>query len=392
MLRLVLATACVLYAAAQDMPAGGENFGIPLAQPPIPHDKCTTDAANDADMRLTAVAWGYDNEYYMAKQDENYGKMGEWKSVGGFFAGGPTVIRNANNDLVVFGRGADKKVWYKVFHPDNTADDWICLGGKIASSRVTALVDPQGLIHIFGKAADSAVYEKRQFANGTEAVWGEWTSLDGLLSSKPAAVLDAEGVIHLFARGVEGSMWSMTQRIEEDGSLTWTPWNVSTGSPYLSSMATIVAKVNAGNLVEVVVRGGDRAFWHTRQTLNDERGIIWAPWKSLGGIFSSAPALQMNSDSLLTVFGRGPEKGAWYKQQAHHPLDSPSDAWSKWQPLQGRFTSSIEAIPDSRGFINVFGRGLDKSIWYRSQKYSNKTIGFFDDWILTGGRFRAYPC
>merc|ERR1712066_571950 len=144
---------------------------------------------------------------------------------------------------------------------------------------------------------------------------------------------------------------------------------------------------------------GDRAFWHTRQTLNDERGIIWAPWKSLGGIFSSAPALQMNSDSLLTVFGRGPEKGAWYKQQAHHPLDSPSDAWSTWKPLDGRFTTSIEAIPDSRGFLNIFGRGLDKSLWYRGQQYSNKTIGFFGPWKVVPipeegkamGRFRAFP-
>merc|ERR1712146_388241 len=104
---------------------------------------------------------------------------------------------------------------------------------------------------------------------------------------------------------------------------------------------------------------------HTRQTVNDERGLVWSPWRSLGGIFSSAPAVQMNSDSLLTVYGRGPEKGVWYKQQAHHPVDSPSDTWSKWVPLGGRFTASIDAIPDSRGYINIFGRGPAKSILTR---------------------------
>jgi hypothetical protein len=388
----VLALFCVLSVAAAQSVAGGENYGIPLAPLPIPADKCSVAASNDADMRLTVFAWGYNNEFWMAKQGENWGPMSEWKSVGGFFAGGPTVIRNANNDIVVFGRGADKKIWYKVFHPDSTEDEWTPLGGKTLSSRITAVVDPQGLIHLFGRAADSAIYEKRQFANGTEAVWGEWTSLGGVLSSSPSAIVDAEGVMHLFARGVDGGMWTMTQKLEEDGSLTWVAWVKSENSVYLSSAATITPKLNAQNLIEVVVRGADKAFWHTRQTVNDERGLVWAPWKSLGGIMSSAPAVQMNSDSLLTVYGRGPEKGVWYKQQAHHPVDSPSDSWSKWVPLGGRFTASIDAIPDSRGYINIFGRGLDKSVWSRGQMYSNKTVGFFGPWGSMGGRFRSFPC
>jgi len=390
MLRALCLLAFVAGVAAQT--AGGENFGIPLAPLPIPHDKCSVAATNDADMRLTVFAWGYNNEFWVSKQDENWGAMSEWKSVGGFFAGGPTVIRNANNDVVAFGRGADKKIWYKVFHPDATEDDWTPLGGKTLSARITAVVDPQGLIHLFGRAADSAIYEKRQFANGTEAVWGEWTSLGGVLSGSPAAIVDAEGVMHLFARGEDGGLWTMTQKLEEDGSLTWVAWTKSENSVYLSSAATIVPRLNAQNLVEVVVRGADKAFWHTRQTVNDERGLVWSPWKSLGGIFSSAPAVQMNSDSLLTVYGRGPEKGVWYKQQAHHPVDSPSDAWSKWVPLGGRFTASIDAIPDSRGYVNIFGRGLDKSVWSRGQMYSNKTVGFFGPWSNMGGRFRAFAC
>lgn len=387
---LVAFVACATFSTAQL--AGGENFGIPLAPLPIPFDKCSVAASNDAEMRLTVFAWGYNNEFWVSKQGENWGPFSEWKSVGGFFAGGPTVIRNANNDIVVFGRGADKKVWYKVFHAGGDEDEWAPLGGKLLSGHVTALVDPQGLIHVFARGKDSAVWEKRQFANGTEAIWGEWTSLGGIVSSNVASVLDAEGIVHLFARGVDGFMWSMTQKLEDDGSLTWVAWVKSENPIYLSSAATIVAELNAQNLVEVIVRGADKALWHTRQTVNDERGVVWSPWKSLGGIFSSAPSVQINSDSLLTVYGRGPEKGVWYKQQAHHPVDSPSDAWSKWVPLGGRFSAGIDAIPDSRGYINIFGRGLDKSIWNRAQIYSNKTVGFFGPWSNLGGRFRSFPC
>jgi hypothetical protein len=397
MLRVVAALCVVAASVAVAQIAGGENFGVPVAPLPIPHDKCSVAATNDADMRLTVFTWGYNNAFWMSKQDENWGAMSEWKTLGGFFAGGPTVVRNANNDITLFGRGADKRVYYTVFGADAVPAEgeveWIDLGGQnVLSSRPTAIVDPQGLIHVFVRAADSKIWEKRQFANGTEAVWGEWTSLGGLLSGEPAAIVDAEGVTHLFARGVDGGLWSMTQKLEEDGSLTWVAWTKSENSVYLSSAAVIVPKLNAQNLVEVVVRGADKAFWHTRQTVNDERGLVWSPWKSLGGIFSSAPAVQMNSDSLLTVYGRGPEKGVWYKQQAHHPVDSPSDTWSKWVPLGGRFTASIDAIPDSRGYINIFGRGLDKSIWSRGQVYSNKTVGFFGPWQQMGGRFRAFPC
>jgi len=393
MLRVALL--CVVGASlalAQDAPVGGENMGIPVASLPIPFDKCSVSATNDADMRMTVFAWGYDNEFWTCKQDASYGAMSEWKSVGGFFAGGPTVIRNANNDVVVFGRDVNKKIQYDVFHPDGTSDGWTSLGGSVLSSRVTAVVDPQGLIHIFARNKDSAIWEKRQFANGTEAVWGEWTTLGGIVSSPPEAIVDAEGIMHLFARGIDGKLFHMTQKLEEDGSLTWTGWLGFDNSIYLSSSATIVAKLNAQNLIEVVVRGGDKAFWHTRQTVNDERGLMWSPWKSLGGLFSSAASVQMNVDSLLTVYGRGPEKGIWYKQQAHHPVDSPSDAWSKWVPLGGRFTTSVEAVPDSRGYINLFSRGLDRAIWRRGQMYSNKTVGFFGKWEPLGGRFRAFAC
>lgn len=388
---------CVIFGAVlalvnADTPAGGENFGIPLAPLPIPFDKCSVAAANDAEMRLTVVTWGYNNEFWVSKQSENWGGMGEWKSIGGFFAGGPTVIRNANNDIVIFGRGADKKVWYKVIDTDGAEQDWVALGGKLMSGRISALVDPQGLIHVFARGRDSSVWEKRQFANGTEAIWGDWNSLGGIVTSGVATVLDAEGIIHLFARGVEGHLWTMTQKLEDDGSLTWVPWTKSENSIYLSSAATIIARLNAQNLVEVIVRGADKAFWHTRQAVNDERGVVWAAWKSLGGIFSSAAAVQINSDSLLTVYGRGPEKGVWYKQQAHHPVDSPSDAWSHWVPLGGRFSSGIDAISDSRGYINIFGRGLDKAIWTRAQVYTNHTVGFFGPWSNIGGRFRTFPC
>jgi len=302
------------------------------------------------------------------------------------------VFGLAASNLKDSSSAAHKVAWYRVFKDGAEDGEWISLNGALQTGRISAVLDPQGLFHLFARGSDSGVWEKRQFANGTEAVWGDWTSLGGIVTSDISAVVDAEGVAHLFARGVDGFLWTMTQKLEDDGSLTWVSWVKSEDSIFLSSSAHIVAELNAQNLVEVVVRGADKAFWHTRQTVNDERGVIWSPWKSLGGILSSAAALKINSDSLLTMYGVGAEKGIWYKQQAHHPVNSPTDAWSKWIPLGGRFSAGVDVVADSRGYINVFGRGLDRSIWTRGQMFSNHTVGFFGPWYSLGGRFRSFAC
>jgi len=331
------------------------------------------------------------NEYWMCKQQED-GGMGAWVSTGGFFAGGPTVLRNANNDLVAFGRGADKKIWYKVFHASDDDGEWIALGGKLMSGRVSAIVDAQGLIHIYARGQDSAVWQKRQIASGTEAEWADWESLGGSVSGNVAAVLDAEGLVHLFARGIDGFMWGSVQALNDDGVLEFKHFSKVQDSVYLASAATVVARMNAQNLIEVIVRGGDKAFWHTRQTVSGEEGIKWSPWKSLGGVFSSAPTVQLNTDSLLTVYGKGPEKGVWYKQQAHHPVNSTSDSWSKWVALGGRFSAGVDAVVDNRSMINIFGRGMDKAIWSRTQVTLDGSVGYFGDWKSLGGNFRSFAC
>jgi hypothetical protein len=398
---VVLAALLVAAVSAQSK-VGGENSFPGVALPSIPYDKCSVAAANDASMRLHAFALGYDNSFWVSKQAADWGPFGNWESLGGSFESGPAVIRNANNDLAVFGLGMGvgyKSAWYRVLAdgvPDS--DKWFDLQGKIhpAASRITPVLDPQGLLHIFARGLNSDVWEKRQYANGTEAIWGEWTSLGGVVTSDITAIVDAEGVTHLFGRGVDGNLWTMSQSLDPEGSLNWVSWTKTheeTEAPLtLSSSAHIAARLNAQNLIEIIVRGADKAFWHKRQTVNDERGVILSPWKSLGGIHASAPALQINSDSLLTIYSVGAEKGIWYKQQVHHPVDSPKDSWSNWVPLGGRFSAGVDVAADTRGYISIFGRGIDRSIWVRGQKYSNKTVGFYDSWYNLGGHFRSFAC
>jgi hypothetical protein len=328
----------------------------------------------------------------MAKQEaDSWSALSDWSSIGGFFSGGPTVLRNANNDIVVLGRGADKKAWYKVLM-NNVTQEWVSLGGEIHSSRINALLDPHGFIHVYSRGHDNAIWEKRQFPGNSEAVWGSWTSLGGAFTGNVESLIDAEGFIHLFARGIEGHVWNTTQVLDEDGSLSWGVWKKSDNSIYVSSSAIITPHLNAQNLIEVVVRSADKAFWYIRQTVSLDGDITWSSYKSIGGIFSSAPSVQLNFQNLITVFGKGPEKGVWYKQQAHHPADSEVDSWSQWVPLGGKFSSGVDSAVDSRGFVHIFGKAHDNTIWTRGQVYVNNTVGFYGPWESLGGHFQSFPC
>eukprot|EP00298_Acanthocystis_sp_HF-20_P029984 c8994_g1_i2.p1 GENE.c8994_g1_i2~~c8994_g1_i2.p1 ORF type:complete len:392 (+),score=163.00 c8994_g1_i2:44-1219(+) len=366
---------------------GGQNLGLPLAFPSIPFDKCIVSSANDISSETSVFSWGYNNEYWTTKQSS--GSFGTWKSIGGYFAGGPTAIRNANNNIVVFGRGSDKQVWTQTISSENDHSSWISLGGNISSHRISALLDPQGFIYIFARGQDGSVWQKNQISNGTEAIWADWVSLGGHLTSDITSLIDNEGIIHLFARGIDGLLWNKTQKLDVNGTLKWSDWGRSDPSVFLNPSAVISAKLNSQNLIEVVVRGSDKSFWHVRQEIDQEKGVSWSSFQSLGGIFSSAPSIESNLDGLLTIFGRGPENGVWQKQQLNNPE---SEIWGPWTPVGGRFDSSVNLITNNKGEVNIFGCGVDDSIWVRSQSTINHSVGFFGNWTNLGGRFRVFPC
>ena len=60
-------------------------------------------------------------------------------------------------------------------------------------------------------------------------------------------------------------------------------------------------------------------------------------------------------------------------------------------PLGG-LTSTGPTVRMTRdGMIHLFVRGVDKSIWYKSQALVNETLQF-GAWKLLGGNTRAFSC
>eukprot|EP00298_Acanthocystis_sp_HF-20_P013593 c20424_g2_i1.p1 GENE.c20424_g2_i1~~c20424_g2_i1.p1 ORF type:complete len:409 (+),score=176.72 c20424_g2_i1:37-1227(+) len=374
---------------------GGDNVEIQSSHLPVPFDKCSIESVSDGNMKVVTIAWGYDNSFWINKRTDVWE---DWQSIGGSFVGGPTAIRTLNNDIVIFGCTQDRTVFTKTIYENGQQSEWSSLGGDIIGARISALVDSFGLIHVFAQGHDSRVWELAQYISNTgEILWADWAKRGALtVTSSVTSILDAEGFIHLFARGVDNSLWTSNQKFE-NGKLEWNDWQNQFESIHLSSSSSIIAKLNSQNLLEVHVRAGNKNFWRTHQVIDHQKGLIWSSWSIFSGLFSSSPVVDLNFDGVLTIFGRGPEKGVWYKQQKQYSheiqISGPlSENWSDWVPLGGRFSAGIDVIQDNRGYSNIFGAGLDKSIWTRNQVMINGTIGFYGPWKSLGGHFRTFPC
>jgi len=136
---------------------------------------------------------------------------------------------DGSNLIEVYGRAADKALWYRsqLAQQDGSSvgwDAWLSLGGVLASGPAIALTD-DGMINVFARATDKAVYYKSQFEdeNG-EIHFTQWHSLGGMFSATPNVVVRADGTIDIFARGIDKAIWHSHQ-VETNGTRTFTSWH-----------------------------------------------------------------------------------------------------------------------------------------------------------------------
>ena len=251
--------------------------------PLMPADQCSAATTMSKDHRLVLVAYGYDNRYWASWQSA--AGFLAWKSLAGCeFASGPALLQDARGDMLVFGRTATGQIEYATLRPNGgIAAGFTSLGGAM-TGRPAPIVDARGLLHVFAQSAtDRAVVYKEQHANTSHAIWGSWQLLDGAVSSAPQPMLDAEGWLHIFARGLDRSLWHKQQvpSVAPGTGHEWCAWApLGPGLP-LPSLPRVLRRLDAHNLVELFVRGPDRALWHKRQARPSENACSnltsWPP-------------------------------------------------------------------------------------------------------------------
>jgi len=145
---------------------------------------------NTADGMTVLTARGIDKQYYMKKQTSDFDgvEWGQWESVGGLWSSGPTVLSPFGDRIEVFGIGLDLSPWHKVLSEIDGEMAWsasTCLQGRF-SSGVSLAKDTSGLMHIFTRGFDQAIWYKREEPDSSNtAVWGNWTTLGGSTLTYP---------------------------------------------------------------------------------------------------------------------------------------------------------------------------------------------------------------
>merc|ERR1711976_757244 len=127
----------------------------------------------------------------------------------------------------------------------------------------------------------------------------------------------------------------------------------------------------------------DKSFYMKKQ-INDNDGVEWGKWESVGGLWSSGPTVLSPYSDTLELFGLGLDLSVWHKV---YTSNTDGDYfWSASECLQGRFSASVSIAKDTSGLLKVFTRGFDQAIWNKNQN----TDFTWSNWTSLGGSMLSY--
>jgi hypothetical protein len=178
----------------------------------------------------------------------------------------------------------------------------------------------------------------------------------------PALIRNTDGELQAFVRGTDDSVIFVTQ--DYPGSNFW-------GVSSLGGIVTSdpAAALDSGSNSVVVAVGTDGALWASGVSA-DRTTLL--PWQSLGGSFQGNPSLvartQFQSGThwagFLNVFARGTDNSVWFNSQT----GSAGHTWDGgWQSLGGVIVNNPRAIENSDGRLEVFVAGTDNAVWHTEQ-------------------------
>jgi hypothetical protein len=134
----------------------------------------------------------------------------------------------------------------------------------------------------------------------------------------------------------------------------------------------LAASSSSQNTVNLFARSYDLSLIY--KSFNN----TWSNWQSLGGILSSAPAATSSANGKLNVFVRGSDNALWYKT-------STNGVWSDWQSLGGALSSAPAVASWGGDRLDVFVRGTDNALWHL---YFD---GSWSAWESLGGVLSSSP-
>lgn len=230
---------------------------------------------------------------------------------------------------------------------------WRTLFGSAVTGTPAAASWAPGRVDLFVRGGDGNYWH--QWRDG-----GPWVGespcaavphypehLGGPFESSPAVAAPFANRLELYGRDSRGEL----QFRYWDG--TWHPW-VSLGRPSSVTLTGDPAAASQTGWMVAIVQGSDRAYW-----MKEWANGGWQAWRSIGGAFTSSPAVASPYPGRLEVYGRGLDGAIWLNVLER-------GAWNGWHSLGAPapgLTAERPAAVGHWGHLSVFAIGNDTQLW-----------------------------
>ena len=194
--------------------------------------------------RVDVFVRGADSRVYRRVYDG--GRWGAWQSLGGRVADAPSVAFTDPAHWTLFATGTDGQVVQR-----GPSTGWTSLGapgGRAVYGRPSAAVDAQGRVQVAVRSAADDVWTRTRDVSGE---WSPWASLGGTVSGSPTLVAVGDAVV-LYARAADYTLW---QQRYENGA--WQGWTKQLAFPSGAFDGALGAVAGSGGSVDAVFRGVD---------------------------------------------------------------------------------------------------------------------------------------
>ncbi|MFJ7073778.1 glycoside hydrolase family 27 protein [Streptomyces sp. NPDC098781] len=194
--------------------------------------------------RIDVFVRGADSRVY--RRVFSGGRWGGWQDLGGRVTDAPSVAFTDAAHWTLVARGSDGRIVLR-----GPATGWSSLGApgdRPTYGRPAAVVDAQGRVHVAVRTSADEVWTRSRDASGE---WSQWSSLGGTVSGSPTLVAVGDAVV-LYARAGDYTLW---QRRHEAGG--WQGWTKREEFPSAAFEGALGAVAGEGGAVDVVYRGVD---------------------------------------------------------------------------------------------------------------------------------------
>jgi hypothetical protein len=179
--------------------------------------------------------------------------------------------------------------------------------------------------------------------------------------------------------------------LDRNFAMNFVTWNSLTGNQssgnfFPTSLGGVFTSppavaATANDRIDVFGLGTDYSVYHKTWTRGRTGAEQWTPdWENLGGNFTCVPVVTSSAVDRIDLFGLGVD------QTMLHRMWNGS-TWSQWDELGGAFTSPPVVLAGAAaGTFEIFGRGLDFLVYHTTWK-----PGTAAHWDALGGGLLGEP-